>query len=84
MDEYIKQVADEIDFKPMKHIKSNIYLNEQEINTLKHYNINYENCTDTEDLICQIEHAIYEYDDEELEDLSKNISERNYYMNTKK
>lgn len=84
MDEYIKKISEEIDFSPMKHIKTDMYLNDFEINTLRHYNINYENCINTEELICKIEYAIEEYDDYELEEISKSISERNYYMNTKK
>ena len=82
-EQYIKSI--EINPQFLIKINNNIYLNENEINILKRYNINYESCHDFNELLYRID-EILETDScfEDLDEISQNISERNYYLYTKK
>ncbi|MEG0266967.1 MAG: hypothetical protein RR659_04910 [Bacilli bacterium] len=68
----------------LKRINDNVLLYEEEIAVLKRYNIDYETCNTMEELIFKIEDEIYEEEIEDLELISNNLSERNYYQNTLK
>ena len=61
-------------------------LTNKEIEVLERYNIPYKNCHNLKDIIFEIENLINDLDivDEELEDISASISERDYYQNTNK
>ena len=81
-DDYVKNISNNIHHSFLKKV-GNIYLNEDEINVLKKYNINYESCVDYNSLL----YLISEYLDDEcddLEEVSKNIAERKYYYFTNK
>ena len=84
----LEEIIKDIDFKPMKHIKSDIYLNSDQINTLNKYNIDYTKCTCLKELIYEIEEVINDsygiVDIDDLDLLSQNLSEFNYYNNTNK
>lgn len=67
---------------------NNIYLSNRQIQILDRYNIDYKNAVDMSDLIFKVEDYInenYSYDDiSDLEVLSQELSEFNYYHNTNK
>ena len=67
---------------------NNIYLSNKQISILDKYNIDYKNKTSVSELIFEVEEYIndnYDYDDlSDLENLSLELSEFNYYYNTNK
>ena len=84
------EIINSLDFEldELKQIKKNIYLNNREMQILKMYDIDFQNCVDMNDLLFKIDDVLNDlYDNSDFEDLewvSSSISERNYYMNTKK
>ena len=84
----IDELVNTIDFNKGKFndIGNGILLNNKEIEVLDRYNIPYKNCTSLKDIIFEIESIINELDimDEDLEEISMSISERDYYQNTNK
>ncbi len=84
------EIINSLDFEldELKQIKKNIYLNNREMQILKMYDIDFQNCVDMNDLLFKIDDVLNDlydnYDIEDLEWVSSSISERNYYMNTKK
>lgn len=65
--------------------KNGLVLRDSQIETLKKYNIEYENFTSLSSLIFEIEEILtYETDLDDLEELSAELSEQNYYNNTNK
>ena len=87
-EEELNKIIETIDFKPLKHITGDIYLNDNQIQILDKYKINYKKCTNIKELIYEIEEIIndnYNYSDiDDLDWLSQNLSEFNYYNNTNK
>lgn len=67
---------------------NNLYLSNKQISILDKYNIDYKNKVDIKSLIFEVEEYInnnYLYEDlEDLEVLSNELSEFNYYYNTNK
>lgn len=90
MDFNINDLINEIDFEAnsLEKINDNLFLSKKEIEVLKRYNIDYMNTNSINELIYRIEDILnYEFDNPDYEDLeivSQNLSERNYYMNTNK
>lgn len=84
--EYIKEISSKINLEDnfIKRIKNGIYLKEKEILVLDNYNIDYNSCTSLSDIIYKIEERLYNEYSEELEKVSYELSERNYYQNTNK
>lgn len=84
----IDELVNSIDFNSGKFndIGNGIMLTNKEIEVLERYNIPYKNCHNLKDIIFEIENLINDLDivDEELEDISASISERDYYQNTNK
>ncbi len=85
MEEYnIEDLVNEIDFdkNSIAYINGEIVLTNREIEVLKSLDINYESFKSMSSLI----NALDEYveDDPELEEIIKDMSDRNYYLNTKK
>ena len=84
------EIINSLDFEldELKQIKKNIYLNNREMQILKMYDIDFQNCVDMNDLLFKIDDVLNDLydnsDNEDLEWVSSSISERNYYMNTKK
>ena len=62
----------------------NLILDLQEIMILKMFNIDPEMCSGIDDLIFMIEEELENEYDEDLDMVSKEISEFNYYTNTNK
>ena len=87
MDDYIKEISNSLDFDTNSLVKvnDNLYLTKKEIDVLKRYDINYETCKDLNMLLYLIDECLNNcYTEEDLENISIDISERNYYMNTNK
>ena len=89
MAEYnIDELVNKIDFNSCKFndIGNGILLTNKEIEILERYNIPYKNCNSLKDIIYEVESVINDSDvvDEELEDISASIAERDYYQNTNK
>ena len=85
-DSYVKKVISETNYqnKLLKKVNDNLFLSQSEIELLELYHIPYSTCTSIKDLIFLIEEEM-EYDcPEELEMLSQNLSERDYYFYTNK
>ena len=82
------EIINSLDFEldELKQVKKNIYLNNREMQILKMYDIDFQNCVDMNDLLFKIDNVLNDlYDNSDIEDLewvSTSISERNYYMNT--
>lgn len=62
---------------------NNLYLDEKEINFLNKYHLNYLNAKSYAEIMLLIDLLDLDEEDEDLEEISKSISERNYYLNTK-
>lgn len=86
IDDYIKNVADNLEFDNfLTKQKNNIVLRNNEIEILKRYNIDYEKYSSLSQIIYEIEEYLNDgFESDELEWLSKELSERNYYENTNK
>ena len=86
--EDLNKIIETIDFKPLKHIKSDIYLNDNHIQILNKYNIEYNKYNSIKELIYEIEEILNDnYNSLDMDDLdwvSQNLSEFNYYNNTNK
>ena len=62
-----------------------IMLTSKEIEVLNNYNIDYKNVLSLKELVLKIEKILIEEDyPEDLEEISANIQERDYYQNTNK
>lgn len=87
MEEYdIEKLTDEINFEEnfIGYNQKGIVLTNKEIDVLKRNEIAYEKYTSVSELLYDIDEILNYTDDEELEVVSENISERNYYLNTNK
>ena len=72
----------------LKQRKNGLLLSDEQINILKNHNIDYEQCQTLSSLIFKIEEYINEVegymDITDIDELSKQLSEQNYYNNTNK
>lgn len=87
MKEYdIEKLTNEINFEEnfIGYNQKGIVLTNKEIDVLKRNEIDYEKYTSVSELLYDIDEILNYTDDEELEVVSENISERNYYLNTNK
>ena len=90
MKEYdIKNLLGAIDFEKNKlhKTKHNLYLTTYEIAVLKKFYIDYDNYQTAKQILQQIEQIIPDLDNdeqEELDEVSISIAERDYYQNTNK
>lgn len=83
----LEQVINELDFNKnsLNYCGNNIYLTNYEIEILNKYKISYNNCSSLKDIIFLIEEVLNEDNSlDDLESISKSISERDYYLNTNK
>lgn len=83
----VERILSEIDFtkNSLNDCGNNIYLTNFEIEVLEKYNINYLNCLSLKDIIFLVEEILNEDSTlEDLESISRSISERDYYLNTNK
>ncbi len=79
-------ISDLISDKYMhKEIKKGIFLSDYQIEILLKYEINPYKCSSINDLIFQIDEVLEDDDSaEDLDNISREISEFNYYTNTNK
>lgn len=86
MNEQIKNILNSINFDNNKliQVNKNLYLTNNQIETLKRYDIDYETSNNIRDLMLKIENIIDYEDIEELELLLDRLAERQYYEETKK
>ena len=85
MEEFdIESLVKDIDFdsNSIAYIKNDIVLTKKETEILKDLDIHYESYTSMASLIIALDDVID--DDPGLEEVLKDMSDRNYYMNTKK
>lgn len=82
----IEKLVSEIDFNSnfIGYNRQGVVLTNREIDVLKRNSIDYEKFNSVSELLYEIDDVISEVDDMELEEVASNISERNYYLNTKK
>ena len=67
--------------------QNNIFLTTYEIAVLKKYHIDYDNCKTAKEILQRVESIISDLEDleqEELDQVSMSIAERDYYQNTNK
>ena len=87
MDFDIDKIISEMDFtkNSINDCGNGIYLTNFEIDVLNKYHVNYSNCTSMKDIIFLVEEILNEDSSlDDLENISKSISERDYYLNTNK
>lgn len=69
----------------IKHVKNDIYLSNNQKNILSRYDINYDNFNNLSSLIFEIEEILNSgYGDDDLEQLSDDLQQIQYYNNTNK
>lgn len=85
----IDELLEMDDYNPEKNFlkkrKNSLYLSDRDISILKSYEIPYEKCKNMKELLFMIEsYNSLDDEDEELDELSKRISEYCYYYKTNK
>lgn len=81
----INKVINEIDYDKNMHKKiNNLWLSNYQIEVLNRNNIDYQNCQTMSQLLYYIDESLETNSDQELENIAIEISETNYYMNSKK
>ena len=83
----LDSLIEEMDFSRnfLNDCGNNVILTNFEIDVLKKYHIDYLNCSCLKDIIFLVEDILNEDSTlEDLETISKSISERDYYLNTNK
>lgn len=82
----IEKLVSEINFNDnfIGYNKNGLILTNREIEVLNRNNINYRKYSSVSELLYEIDDILEEIDDDELEVVAENISERNYYLNTRK
>jgi len=64
--------------------KNGLLLTDKQVNVLEKYNINYNMFKSMNDLICEIEDILNNDYYEDLDNVSQELAEYNYYNNTNK
>lgn len=85
-DEEINEIATKTIYdNKLNKINDNLYLSNRQIEILKRYEIDYKKFNDIKSLMYEVETALEEvYDADDLQALSIELSEFNYYHNTNK
>jgi hypothetical protein len=88
MDYDIDCLVSNLDFHSNKlnTVGNNLMLTNKEIEILDRYKINYLKCNSLKEILFEVEEILNDMDivDEELDQISQSISERDYYQNTNK
>ena len=88
MDYDIDELISSLDFESNKinTVGNNLMLTNKEIEILDRYKINYLKCNSLKEILFEVEEILNDMDivDEELDQISQSISERDYYQNTNK
>ena len=84
----IDKLVSELDFtsNELQDIGHNVLLTNKEIEILNRYKINYQKCLSLKEILFEIESVIDDMDivEEDLDQISASIAERDYYLNTNK
>ena len=84
----INKLVSELDFtsNELQDIGHNVLLTNKEIEILNRYKINYQKCLSLKEILFEIESVIDDMDivEEDLDQISASIAERDYYLNTNK
>ncbi len=82
----INELLNDIDFESNKLVKINnkLYLTNYQIEILNKYNIDYKTLGNLSSIIFTAEEILEEDNYEDLDEIIKELSERNYYENTNK
>ena len=85
-DEEINEIATKSIYdNKLNKISDNLYLSNRQIEILKRYEIDYKKFNDIKSLMYEVETVLEEvYDADDLQALSIELSEFNYYHNTNK
>ena len=83
IEKLVKNVYEDKSF--IKNRGNGIYLSDNDIEVLKRYDIDYSKYSSLNNLIFDIEEILnYEVDIDDLDEVSRKLSELNYYNNTNK
>lgn len=83
IEKLVKDVYEDKSF--IKNRGNGIYLSDNDIEVLKRYDIDYSKYNSLNNLIFDIEEILnYEVDIDDLDEVSRRLSELNYYNNTNK
>ena len=83
IEKFVKDVYEDKSF--IKNRGKGIYLSDNDIEVLKRYDIDYSKYSSLNNLIFDIEEILnYEVDIDDLDEVSRKLSELNYYNNTNK
>ena len=78
----------DVDINPeytmLKKVNKNLSLSQEQIDILKSYNIDYQNCKNLGELIFELEEIFNETGDDIINNLLDVLQERDYYENYKK
>ena len=82
----LNDLLNNIDFNKNKLVKVNekLYLTNYQIEVLNKYNIDYKSLGNLSSIIYVAEEILEEDDYEDLDEIIKELAERNYYENTNK
>lgn len=82
----LNELLNDIDFESNKLVKisDKLYLTNYQIEILNKYSINYKELGSLSSIIFMAEEILEEDDYEDLDEIIKELSERNYYENTNK
>ena len=86
MDDYIKEISNNLDLSDKYVSINNFLLKKNEMEVLDRYDIDYKNCSSLKEVIYLIDEVFQNsYDDmTDLEEVSISISDRDYYVNSNK
>ena len=83
--EEIDYITKDIEKNMLKELDNGLLLSDAHIEILERYNVNYKECGSINELLFYIEEILNEDDEcQELEWVSADLAERNYYANTNK
>ena len=84
MDEYISEVASNLDLSNTLQEVNGFLLTAKECQVLDQFGVDYKSCNSLKEVLFEIEGVLEEQYDDQLEDVSISISERDYYQNSNK
>ena len=82
VDDLVRDIYNDKNMTKMR--ENGIYLSDNEVDILNKYNIDYKKYSSISNLIFDIEEILNEEVYDDLEEISKKLSEFNYYNNTNK
>ena len=83
-EDYINSILEETSTRMPKYRKKKIYLSDYQIEVLNRFGIDFNKYNDLKEIIFEVESILNEENDPELEKISSELSEFNYYNNTNK